>query len=183
MIVHNRKHLSPFLKTWKSATNVVNALHEKGFSLDKIELVSKNVQKEAPEVTTPYTHETTSTSLVEGAAKWGGVGAGLGVIGSILTPFPGVGLGMIIMGGMTGAIVGGMAGVEHALEDDSIDLPTLQEYQQILNNDEKIVVILGTHEEVMQAEKIINDLPHSHSHIHAVHGHLFHEHPANQSKN
>jgi hypothetical protein len=176
------KALVTVFEDLKTATDVANVLHEQGFPLDKTELVTHNVHEEAPEVETPYSRETTATSLVEGAAKWGSIGAGLGLVGAILTPFPGVGLAMIIMGGLTGGIVGGMAGVEHAVDDDSINLPTLEEYEEIVKRGENLLVVLGTHEEVMRAEDVIKNLPHTRTHIHSVHGHLYHEHPAHQSK-
>lgn len=161
-----------------TAKEVVTALLASGFSLEKIELVTHDVRSEAPEVSTPKVHETTATSLVEGAAKWGGVGAGIGVLAAVVTGFPGIGLGMIVMGGAVGAFTGGIAGIEHAVDDDSVNLPTLEEYEQMVNNGHALVVVLGTHDEAMKAESCIQELPHIHRNIHPLHGHDFHEHPA-----
>jgi hypothetical protein len=162
----------------QAAKEVVEALHANGFSLENIELVTHDVHSEAPEVTTPKVHETTATSLVESAAKWGGVGAGIGALAAVVTGFPGIGLGMIIMGGAVGAFTGGIAGIEHACDDDSVDLPTLDEYEQMVRNGHALVVVLGTHDEAMRAENVIGELPHIHQNIHPSHGHEFHEHPA-----
>ena len=161
-----------------TAKNVVEGLHSSGFPLDKIELVVHDPNHEAPEVETPKVHETTGTSLIGGATRWAGVGAATGVIASVFAPFPGLGLAMIVMGGVTGAIVGGISGVTRAAEDDSVNLPTLEEYEQLVRNGQCLVVVLGNHEELMRAEAIVKNLPHVRSHIHPVHGHEFHEHPA-----
>ena len=42
--------------------------------------------------------------------EWGGVGAGTRLLAGLLTPFPGLALGMAIMGGVTGAALGNPLG-------------------------------------------------------------------------
>jgi len=165
----------------ETAKNVVEKLHESGVSLDKIELVTHDLQDEAPEVKTPNDHETTQSAMLGSATKWGGVGAGYGLLAGLLTGFPGLALGMMIAAGATGAIMGGMAGVDHAVEDDSVDLPTLDEYEQLVKNGDKLVVVLGNHEEVMRVEDVVKDMLHIRRHIHPVHGHEYHEHPASKA--
>lgn len=163
----------------ETAQKVVEELHSSGFSLDNIELVTHNVHEEAPEVTTPKIHETTASSMVDSAAKWSGVGAAAGVLGAVvLAPFPGLGLAMIFMGGLAGAAIGGIAGLEHAINDDSVDLPTLDEYEQLVENGDSLVVVLGSHDEAMRAEDIVKNMYDVRSHIHVLHGHEYHEHPA-----
>ena len=172
------KALVTVLETPDAAKEVIEALVENGFSPEKIELVIHDIHNEAPEVSTPKVHETTATSIVGSATKWGSVGAGLGALAAAVTGFPGIGLGMIAMGGAVGAFTGGIAGIEHAVDDDSVNLPTLEEYEQMVNNGHALVVVLGTHDEAMSAEKVIENLPHIHQDIHPLHGHDFHEHPA-----
>lgn len=171
------KALVIVLEDLKTANNVVEKLHEDGVSLDKIQLVTHDIQDEAPEVKTPKVHETTQSAVLDSATKWGGVGAGTGLLAGLLTGFPGLALGMTIMGGLTGSAMGGVAGVDHAVEDDSVDLPTLDEYEQLVKNGSKLVVVLGNHEEVMRAEEFVREMLHVRSHIHRVHGHEYHEHP------
>ena len=161
-----------------TAKNVVEELHAAGFSLDNIELVTHNVYDEAPEVTTPRNRETTASSMVDGAAKWSGVGAVTGLLAAVFAPFPGLGLAMVFMGGLAGAVVGGIAGIEHAIDDDSVDLPTLEEYEQLVESGDSLVVVLGTHEEAMRAEETVKNMYDVRSHIHVLHGHQYHEHPA-----
>ena len=170
------KALVTVFEDLETAKSVVEKLHEAGFSLDKIELVTHRVHTEAPEVETPIVHETTESSMIQGATKWGGLGVGTGLLAGILTGFPGLALGMAMMGGVTGAIMGGMAGVDHAVNDDSVDLPTLDEYEQMVKNGRSLVVVQGNHEEVMRAEEVVKDFPDIHQHVHAMHGHEFHEH-------
>jgi len=174
------KALVTVFEDLETAKEVAEKLHEEGFLIDKIELVTHDVHEEAPEVETPKDHPTTQSDLLDKAGKWGGVGAGTGLLAGLLTGFPGLALGMTIMGGVTGAIVGGMAGVDHAVNVDSIDLPTLDEYEQLVKNGDKLVVVLGSHEEVMRAEQVVKKMLHVRSHIHPVHGHEYHEHPAHK---
>lgn len=165
----------------ETATNVIEQLVESGFAKEKIELVAHHIADDAPEVETPKVHETTASDLLGGATKWGSIGAGTGLVAGLLTTFPGLALGMAIMGGVTGAIMGGMAGVDHAVNVDSVDLPTLDEYEQLVKNGDKLVVVLGDHDEVMRAETIVKEMLHVRSHIHPVHGHQYHEHPAHKA--
>jgi len=174
----NSKALVTVFDDLETAKKVIEELHTAGFPVDKIELVTHSVEKEAPEVNTPKVHETTATSMVESAAKWSGLGAASGLLAAVFAPFPGLGLAMIFMGGLTGAVVGGIAGLQHAIEDDSIDLPTLKEYEELVKTGDSLVVVLGSHDEVMHAESIVQNMIHVRSHIHNVHGHQFHEHPS-----
>ena len=175
------KVLVTVFEDMETAVKAVDALNKAGVPTNKIELVTHDLQEESPDVETPKVHETTTTSLIDSAEKWGAVGAGsgvaMGLLTAVLTPFPGAFIGMIIMGGMTGAIMGGMAGVEHAEEDDSVDLPTADEYEQLLQSGHKLVVVHGTHEKMLQAKDAILHLPFIHHHMHPIHGHEFHEHP------
>jgi len=179
--VADAKALVMVFEDLETAKNVIEKLHEDGFSLDKIELVTHDLKGEAPEVNTPNDHETTQSAMLGSATKWGGVGAGYGLLAGLLTGFPGLALGMTIVAGATGAFMGGMAGVDHAVEDDSVDLPTLDEYEQLVKNGDKLVVVLGNHEEVVRVEDVVKDMLHIRRHIHPVHGHEYHEHPANKA--
>jgi hypothetical protein len=96
---------------------------------------------------------------------------------AVVTAFPGVALGMIIIGGATGAFVGGMAGIDHAEEDDAVNLPTPDEYEEFLHHGKHLVVVHGTHEETLRAKDVISHIPFVHNHIHPIYGHEFHEHP------
>lgn len=88
---------------------------------------------------------------------------------------------MTIMGGLTGTTMGGMAGVDHAVEDDTVDLSTLKEYEQLVENGDKLVVVLGEHEAVIRVEELVKDMLHVRRHIHPVHGHEYHEHTARKA--
>ncbi len=164
------------------AVRVIEKLVESGIEQKKIEMVTHHIAEDAPEVETPKVHETMMTSIAEEAGKWGGLGASAGLIAGLLTPFPGIALGMAIMGGVTGAIVGGIAGADDADRDESVDLPTLEEYEELIKDGYKLVVVLGTHDEVAQAENVIKGMLDVRSHIHPVHGHEYHEHPAHAVK-
>ena len=160
-----------------TAKTVVEELHDAGFPIDRIELVTHSVEAEAPEVITPRIHETTATAMVDSAVKWSGLGAAAGILAAVFAPFPGLGLAMIFMGGITGAVVGSIAGLEHAIDDDSVDLPSLAEYEQLVQTGDSLVVVLGNHDKVMHAESIVQNMHNVRSHIHTLHGHQFHEHP------
>jgi hypothetical protein len=168
----------------ESAKTVVASLHRAGFAKESIELVIREVRDEAPEVDTPRVHETTGSSLIDGAKKWGavglGAGAAAGLIASVFTPFPGLIIGEMIFAGITGAILGGMAGVDRAVHVDSVNLPTLEEYEQLVKNGNSLVVVLGNHDEVLKAENAIKQMYSVRSHIHSVQGHEYHEHPVRE---
>lgn len=168
-----------------TAVEAVKALHDAGFPTEKMELVTHDLHVESPNVETPKVHETTATAVIDSAEKWGAIGAGTGLAGgvlaAVLTGFPGIVIGMIIMGGVTGAIVGGMAGAEHAVEDDSVNLPTTDEYQRLLHDGYQLVVVHGTHDEMLRARDVISHLSCIHNHLHPMHGHEFHEHPSQEA--
>jgi hypothetical protein len=175
------KALVSVFEDLETAIEAVHALQGAGFATDKMELINQNVAAELPDVQTPKTHETTATTLLGSAEKWGALGAGAGatagILAAIATGFPGIGLGMIFMGGVTGAIVGGMAGAAGAVEDDSVNLPTLADYEKELEDGRTVVVVHGSHEQMMNAREVISELPFAHQHLHLIHGHEFHEHP------
>jgi hypothetical protein len=118
------------------------------------------------------------SSMLGNAGKGAGIGAAAGLVASVLAPFPGVGLAMIAIGGLVGGAMGGIAGIVHATEDDSVELPKLEQYEQMVNHGHFLVVVLGTHDEVAHAEKLIAGMPYIHNHVHPLRGHEFHEHPA-----
>ena len=171
------KALVTVIDDFQTATEIVQQLRICGFPENNIELVTHDVHEVAPEIETPKVHETTTSAFIDNAAKWGAIGASAGAVVGLITPFPGVGLGMIIIGGLTGAAVGGMAGIGHAIDDDSVNLPTIDEYEAVVNNGATLVVFQGTHNEVLRAENVIKKMYSVRSHIHPVHGHEYHEHP------
>ncbi|MCH2181404.1 MAG: hypothetical protein MK108_05300 [Mariniblastus sp.] len=178
---HAGKALVIVFEDFDSASAAVHALHEGGFPTDRIELVTEDFQREAHDVKTPAVHETSTNSAVSGGEKWAVVGSGVGAVGAIiaavLTPFPGAGLAMIVVGGVAGGLYGAVAGLEHAGEDDSVDLPTPDDYQQLVKQGHKLVVVHGSHDEMMQAKDLIEHLPSVHGHLHPIRGREFHEHP------
>ena len=101
-----------------------------------------------------------------------------GVTAAALTASPAMAIGAMIYAGMAGFIYGGVGGIDKADLDDSVNLPTPAEYQQLVNDGNSLVVVCGTHDELMRAESLMKDMPSEGSHLHRVHGHLFHEHPA-----
>jgi hypothetical protein len=174
------KALVTVLHDLETAQAIVEKLHEEGFPLEKIELVTHDVHEEAPQIDTPHVTETTATNLVESAAKGAGLGAAAGLLAAVFAPFPGVGLAMIAMGGLVGGAFGGVAGVAHAAEDETVDLPKVSEYEQLVKDGHSLVVVLGTHDEVHRASEIVEGMSYIHNHIYRVHGHDSHEHPARE---
>lgn len=161
-----------------AAQSAVQSLYEAGFDLDKIELITKGVEVGAGGFETPKDPETTNSAMIENVTKWGSVGAAAGSLSVVFTPFPGLVLGSIAVAGLTGAIMGGMAGVEHAAEDDSVDLPSIQQYQRLVRRGKFLVVVRGTHTELLRVESIIKKTHDVQSHIFTLGGHRYHEHPA-----
>ncbi len=175
------KALVTVLEDIESANTVVEALREQGYATDKIELVTHNVHQQAPEIEPEEHAESTSDSLIHDAGKGAGLGVIVGIAASVFAPVPGLGLAMILTGGVIGGAFGGIAGLQHAAEDNSVDLPSIEEYQKLVEDGHFLVVVNGTHDEVAKAASIIEDLPYIHNHVHRLHGHDAHEHGTHKS--
>ncbi len=164
----------------ETAKSVIENLNRQGFSPQKVELVTRVVRNDFPE--TEPAQETTSSVLATGAVKGAGIGlgigAGFGVAAAALTASPALAVGAMLYAGFAGGLIGGMGGADKADLDDSINLPTHDEYQRMLDEGNSLVVVCGTHEEVQRAETIVKDMPNAAGHQHRLHGHLFHEHPS-----
>jgi len=166
-----------------SAVEVIKALRQAGIPTDAIELVTNDIHAESPEVQTPPDRETTTDLVMASAEKWGaagmGAGAVVGLLASVLTPFPGMAIGaMIVAAGATSAVVGGIGGMGKAVRDDTVNLPTPDEYEELLKSGFRLVVVRGTHEQIMRARDVILKIVPVRSHLHPLHGHEFHEHPS-----
>jgi len=163
-----------------AAAHAVAALHKAGFTAQQIELVTYGVAEQSPELEMPLSMKTTSSSLVSNAEKWGLFGLEAGAVAGVLaaiTTFPGVILPMLIVGGLTGAYMGGIAGVEQAVLDDRMDLPELADYEHLLNEGKKLVVVLGSHEEALRAKDALARTASIQGHMYAIGEHRSHEHP------
>jgi hypothetical protein len=167
-----------------AAGHAVAALQAAGFPSSQIELVTYGVAEQSPELDMPLHSTSSETSLISEAEKGGLLGlevaAAAGVLATMVT-FPGVAIGMLIAGGLTGAIMGGIGGLETASLDDSVDLPTPADYEQLLADGKKLVVVLGSHNETSAAKEILNRLPSIQGHLHPISEHRFHEHPTKQA--
>ena len=177
-----QKALVTVFDNLETAKIVIDDLHREGFPLGKLELVTNNVKLESPEIGMPELHQTTASSAAAGAVKGAGIGlgiaAGFGVAATVLTASPGLAIGAMIYAGLTGALFGGVGGVDKADLDDSVNLPTPDEYQRLVDEGNNLVVVCGTHQELARAEVVLKNMPHAGSHMHRLHGHLFHEHPS-----
>jgi hypothetical protein len=104
--------------------------------------------------------------------------AGLGIAAAGLTTSPAVAIGAMIYAGLAGFFYGAVGGIDRADLDDSVDLPAPEEYQRLINDGKSLVLVCGSHDEVMRAETLVKDMPQASSHVHRFHGYLFHEHSA-----
>lgn len=182
LIPNAEKALVTVFEDLETAQKVIKTLIDHGFTESQLELVSHDVRKEAPELETPKVRESTASLVMADAARGGGFGLTAGLLAGIFAPFPGLALGMIAMGGITGAIAGGMAGAGHAVHDDQVNLPTIEEYEALVQDGNHLVVVLGSHADAMRAEDLLKQMPSIRSHVHMVHGHQQHEHPAHDVK-
>lgn len=164
-----------------AAGRAVAALHAAGFPPQQVELVTYGVAEQSPELDTPLHPESTFSSLVSEAEKWGLVGLEAGAVAGVvaaMTTFPGLALGMLLAGGLTGGIVGGIAGLEKAVLDDRVNLPAPSDYERLLHEGKKLVVVLGTHAEAMAAKDALAHTTSLQGHLPPIWEHQFHEHPA-----
>ena len=164
----------------KTSVAVVIALRKAGFSPDRIQLVTHHLPNRSPEIESPNVQETTDSSIIAFAEKWGlvglEVGAAVGIVAAAITTFPVLAFGMIVVGGLTGAVMGGVAGVDNSIRNNAVDLPTLDEYERLLQSGSNLVVLLGSHDDTIRACEIISKLPNARTQ--SLHGHEYHEHPA-----
>lgn len=165
----------------QTALAVVAHLDQAGFPQKRVGLINREVRTGVSGVTTPKVHETTESKAESGAVKGAGIGvgvaAGFGAAMTLMGAAPAVTIGAMIYAGLTGAFIGAAGGADSADLDDSVNLPTPEEYQRLLDQNKCLVVVGGTHAELMKAEAIVKGLPHASTHLHRLHGHLFHEHP------
>ncbi|MEQ1906443.1 MAG: hypothetical protein ABL888_19830, partial [Pirellulaceae bacterium] len=163
------------------AAEAVIALHRAGFLPNQVGLVTARIDSQASDIETPSDHEITNSCILGAAERWGIVGlnagAAIGIVVAVTTGFPGIALGMLCVGGLTAFAIGGTAGVIRAVHDDSVDLPTLEQYEQMVNEGNKLVVVKGTHADIVYARNVIANVPNLMEHVHPVFGRGFHEHP------
>jgi hypothetical protein len=161
-----------------SAGGAILELRKLGFDHNSLELVTH----ESPNVTELTGADITGSFLIDSATSGGaagiGMGAAAGVIATLLSGFPGLGLAMIFGGGLTGAIIGGVAGIERAVQDDTVNLPTIDEYESLISQGKKLMVVRGSHKQVIKARDAISKIQHLRAHLYTLHGHQFHEHPS-----
>jgi len=167
-----------------SAASAIIALRKLGFNEQSLELVSHDIDGESPNLMSPSGGDITGSCFAESAASGGAAGAGMGTIAAAIatlaTGFPGLGLGMIFGAGLTGALIGGMAGIDRAVHDDSVNLPSIDDYKALIEEGMKLVVVQGNHDQLTAAREAISNLPLIHSHLHVIQGHQFHEHPSSE---
>lgn len=180
----NRVALVAVFDDLSAAGDAVAALQASGYPIGQIELVTYGVAEQSPELDMPLRAESSVDRLVSEAEKGGSMGlkiaAAAGVMATTIT-FPGVAIGMLIVGGLTGLVIGAVGGLEEAGMDDSVDLPTPAAYERLLADGKKMVVVLGSHEEVLVAKEVLRRLPSIQGHFHPILDHLFHEHPTKRS--
>lgn len=183
----NRNFLKPntalvaVIEDLPAAARAVAALHAAGFDGGSVELVTYGVEEQSPEMETPNDAGTSADSMVKAAEKWGLVGLEFGAASAIIaaiTVFPGIGIGMLFVGGLTGAVMGGVAGIDEALRDDRLDLPLPEDYERLLSEGKKLVVVLGSHDDAQQAKDVLNQTASIQGHLMTFKGRVFHEHRA-----
>lgn len=183
---HDRRALVTVFEDMPAAIAAVKALTEAGFDEKQLELVTDRLD-DSSGIETPEDRAKAIRSLVKSAEYWGAFGAGAGALAgtlaTIATPFPGAAIGgLMVMGGLTGALLGSLSGAEQVAEDDSANLPTMEQYQKLLAEGHDILIVHGTHDEVARAKRVLEHLPCVHRHIHPLRGHEFHEHPSRESE-
>jgi hypothetical protein len=80
----------------------------------------------------------TSTDVAAGAGKGAAMGAAAGLV---LVAVPGIGLAAVLGGALGGAFIGGIAAIDEG--DRSINLPSLDQYRQMLAEGQALIVAYG----------------------------------------
>lgn len=166
----------------EAAQAAAESLRGNGFAFHQVELVNKDIRRASTEIGMPKIHQTTESVAEAGALKGAGIGVGVatgfGAAAVALTASPAIAIGAMIYAGFAGGLIGGIGGVDKADLDDTVNLPTLDEYQDLVERGNSLVIVCGVHDELVKAERVLKNSPHTGSHMHRLHGHLFHEHPS-----
>ncbi len=170
MDVSNRKHAVGVFGTRQDADQALNELKASGFSMDKVSIIAKDVD-EGERVADAQVSDhignqdvNTPTGAVADAltaSTWGSVLVGLS---SLALP----GLGAVIAAGSVGtALVTSMAGIAvgaaatnnvvKALADLGIPEERARVYSDHLLNNEYLVIVDGTDDEIQRAEGTLKD--------------------------
>lgn len=162
------------------AKEVALNLLEDDFPRDGIEMV---VFRDGEDVSVTYKEintKSTSGSMISASLKWGLLGFALGGLGGLVmgmaTSSVLIGIGMPLIGGLTAIIYGAVAGVDNATIDDSVDLPTANDYRTLLQNGGALLVLRGNEHELTRARDCMTADRLSVSNLLTVRGHTYHQH-------
>ena len=170
------KSLVLVIEDLATAKSIFQKLIDEGFSSSKLKIVTHSVRQEAPQVQSTYNGDTMAFDMIRSSVKWSAIGAAIGLTGAIFVPIF-VGLGMVAIGGLAGGAIGGIAGADDGRDDDAVDLPSVEDYEQLIGWGNCLLVVSGTHDCVHRAAELIERMPYAMRHISKLHGHEFHEHP------
>ncbi len=162
------------------AKEVAMNLIEDHFPQEGIEMVVFRESEDAPVGFDEITTKTTSGSMISASMKWGLIGLALGGVGGIVmgiaTSSALIAFAMPLIGGLTAIVYGAVAGVDNAVQDDTVDLPTALEYQSLVQNGGALIVLRGNTDELAQARDTMTADRLSVSNLLTVRGHTYHEH-------
>jgi hypothetical protein len=155
------------------------ALRGVGLLPQNIQVVNQTLTEQTPGENELGFRETTSGSIIAGSQKWGGFGLLLGaILGAIVSIFLSniiVGIVMTLVGGLTGAWIGSIGGMDNATRDDSVDLPTTEEYRQMMKEGCTLLSVRGSPQDLTLACQTISDAAEVKVGLRSVHGHVFHK--------
>jgi hypothetical protein len=155
------------------------ALQDAGLLPRNVQVINQPLTEQMPDGDQLGLRETTSGSIIAGSQKWGVLGlllgAMIGVIASIIFSNMIIGVVMALVAGLTGVWIGSISGMEHATLDDSVDLPTTEEYRQLMTEGCALLSVRGSPQDLIFACETLSQAGELKVGLRSIHGHVFHK--------
>ena len=140
-------------KTHEDASRVAASLRGPDLQLQKVSRRDAAAADELPEIVYDDIDDLSSDNVAKGTLVGGAIGAGSGLF---FLGIPGLNIAAPIAGMLAGAWIGAVSGIDETMR--GIDLPTQQEYQQMLAEGKSFLVITGSESERIRFGNKMNEL-------------------------
>ena len=120
----------------EDASRVAASMRGSDMRVQKISRVDPTSPSFMPEIAYEEIEEVDASNVTDGALLGGAIGAGSGLL---LFAFPGLNIAAPIVGGLEGAWIGSIDGIDEA--NRGVELPNQEDYRQMLKDGKSFVVV------------------------------------------
>jgi len=124
--------------THQDASRVAASLRGPDMQVQRVSRTDPAVPSQMPQIVYDEIEDVEANNVANGAMLGGAIGAGSGLL---LFAVPGLNVAAPIAGGLVGAWIGGIAGIDEA--NRGIELPNQADYRKMLSEGKSFVVIAG----------------------------------------